>query len=272
MLTERQDAEGRAYLDHAVRVEDALQREALLETSEEVLLGARELSPLNTDHSANLARMYRSWSGLTSDAGLPSLLIQESSKNYGYATSLSPRNVLLLNEWAVLQFYYVGDESRCEELIAQSLELDDEYDETWLIQADIHLAHGDAAEAIPDLERALDLDVSAQPRPGRPHWHWSTQHGSIPVYYPTASAWYAYGQALVMVERYEDAIAALETFVASAPPVAYSWDCHRLLGIAYARLLQPAEAARNAQIALTLAPPEHVPGLEALLAEIQDSM
>lgn len=262
---------GRAYLDWAVRVQEQADRDLLLERTEEVLLAAREISPLNTDHSANLARMYRSWSGLTSDTDLAHRLVEASSQNYEYATSLSPRNVLLINEWAVLQFYYLGDEIRYQELISRSLELDGDYDETWMIQADVHLAKGEAAEAIPDLEAALGLDASAQPVAGRPHWHWSTQHGDIPVYYPMASAWYAYGQALMMVERYEDAIAALETFVASAPTVAYTWDCHRLLAIAYARLQQPAEAILNAQTALTLAPEEHVPGLQALLMELQGS-
>ena len=92
------------------------------------------------------------------------------------------------------------------------------------------------------------------------------------MFYPTASAWYALGSALVMEGRYEEAVTTLRSFVETAPTVAYAWDCHRLLAIAYANLEQPVDALQHAQMGLQVAPAEHVPGLQALVAELQDAL
>jgi tetratricopeptide (TPR) repeat protein len=262
---------GRSLLDYSVATADASEREDSLQTTENVLLQAREISHLNTDHSANLARMYRSWAGLTAYTERQPTLVEESARNYRYATSLSPQNVLLWNEWAVLEFYYRGDEARYQELLETSIALDDGFYETWMIQADVHLVQREYAEAIPLLERALELDFSAQPEPGRPHWHWVSEGFTVPVNYPTASAWYAYGHALAVVEQYEESAAALDTLLDAAPTSAYAWDCHRLLAIAYANLGQPAEAIQQVQMALQMAPPEHVPVLEELLGQLVGS-
>ncbi|HDQ35049.1 MAG TPA: hypothetical protein ENN14_01905, partial [Chloroflexi bacterium] len=51
---------GKTYLELAQVHTEAEQRMAALQRTEEILHQAREINPLNTDHSANLARFYRS--------------------------------------------------------------------------------------------------------------------------------------------------------------------------------------------------------------------
>ena len=46
-----------------------MSREELLRAAETVLLDAQNVNPLNTDHTANLARLYRTWADLV--AGRP---------------------------------------------------------------------------------------------------------------------------------------------------------------------------------------------------------
>ena len=83
-------------------MEDAPLREAVLGETEKVLMEARELNPLNTDHSANLARMYHRWANSASDDATRQELLRRASENYAIATSLSPQNAILWNEWATL--------------------------------------------------------------------------------------------------------------------------------------------------------------------------
>ena len=58
---------GRAYLEKAQRTDDPEQKIALLAESRDALLKALDINPLNTDHSANLARLYRAWGGLITE-------------------------------------------------------------------------------------------------------------------------------------------------------------------------------------------------------------
>ena len=52
---------GRALLEKAQRMNDPRERLQYLTSSRDALLTAFDLNPLNTDHSANLARLYRAW-------------------------------------------------------------------------------------------------------------------------------------------------------------------------------------------------------------------
>jgi hypothetical protein len=58
-----------------------------------VLQYARALNPLNTDHSANLARLHRRWADLkASDPAARQQELEASAEYYRQATSLSPDN------------------------------------------------------------------------------------------------------------------------------------------------------------------------------------
>lgn len=128
----------------------ALSRGDLLEITRAVLERARELNPLNTDHTANLARMHRRWADLLLDprycrtridlAAMPSEFVRHAelaSRYYEEATRLSPNNAGLWNEWASVDLYQRNDLESAERKLQRSLELDDRFDQTYQIYGDL---------------------------------------------------------------------------------------------------------------------------------------
>ncbi len=58
---------GRAYLNQARALTDSAEQEALLSQAALDLKNAQAINPLNTDHTANLARLFSLWSSMTQD-------------------------------------------------------------------------------------------------------------------------------------------------------------------------------------------------------------
>jgi cyclophilin family peptidyl-prolyl cis-trans isomerase/Flp pilus assembly protein TadD len=127
---------GRAYMEKA-KAATGDQRELLLQRSDEALNRARELAPLNTDHSANLARLYRTWGGL-SQGDKRNELLNKSLVYYADAVSLSPHNAQLFNEWGQT-YLALGDYDRALENYQHSLTLDREYAQTYLLLGELYM-------------------------------------------------------------------------------------------------------------------------------------
>ena len=85
----------------ALRPNDVAQmgRVDLLRAAEAVLLQAQRVNPLNTDHTANLARLYRTWADLSVDnPQMRQEMLNKSLAMYDVATTLSPNAAHLWNE------------------------------------------------------------------------------------------------------------------------------------------------------------------------------
>jgi tetratricopeptide (TPR) repeat protein len=150
-------------------------REDLLRATNAILVGAQRLNPLNTDHTANLARLYRSWAfanvasgtDVTNNGVLRQLVatkaqgvdlakLDQSVKYYKEATSLSPHNAQLWNEMAAVQ-YIQGDSNDALVSLDQSLKLDQRFVQTYLLQGDVMADKGDKAGALAAYKHALAL-------------------------------------------------------------------------------------------------------------------
>jgi len=236
---------GRAYLEYATTLEDPAVREAVMRETESVLTQAREINPLNTDHSANLARMYRRWADLASDAEMRPSLLQRSSENYAIATSLSPQNAILWNEWAMLYYYGLGDVAGYERTIQHSLEIDPEFEQTWLVCGDVNRQEGNLEEAARCYEEALQLNPYA------------------------SQVWRMLGDTYIALQRWEDAIGALTQTVELEPSASDIWNIHQVLARLYSQIGQQAEALWHAQEAVQLAPEDQRTMLQELVAQIQ---
>ena len=71
----------------------------LLRAAETVLAEAQRVNPLNTDHTANLARLYRTWGDLMSDdPAMRQTMLDKSIAAYAMAVTLSPNAAHLWNE------------------------------------------------------------------------------------------------------------------------------------------------------------------------------
>jgi tetratricopeptide (TPR) repeat protein len=243
---------GRALLEYATSLEGAVQQDLplweqdqQLRSTEYVLLTAQAIDPLNTDHSANLARMYRRWSELSAGQEFQRTLMELSSRYYESATGLSPNNALLWNEWAMLYHYGLRDESGFERTISYSLELDPGFEQTWLLLGDVRREEGDLEGAAAAYERALDIKAR-QPQ-----------------------VWSVLGQVYLQLEQYDEAIAALSQALEQAPSSGQVWDVHRLLSVAYFWAGLPDQALAEAQLALELAPEEQRALVEQLIQDLQ---
>jgi tetratricopeptide (TPR) repeat protein len=129
---------GRAYLNVTNSLTDEAQRDQVLTEAEQQLKVARRLNPLNTDHTANLARLNRRWAELSADPTLRSQRAAAAHEYYGQATELSPNNAGLWNEWAALAFQVMGDPVTAQQKLDQSFALDALFEQTYLLQGDLH--------------------------------------------------------------------------------------------------------------------------------------
>ncbi len=128
----------------------------LLLAAEAVLTQAQEVNPLNTDHSANLARLYQSWADLRADdPELRAQLLERSIAEFRTATTLSPNAALL---WDQMGNAYLasGDSESAEQAFLHALEIDPFYEQTYLLLADLYDNLGRTAESIPILQQGIE--------------------------------------------------------------------------------------------------------------------
>lgn len=112
-------------------------RTDLLRSAEIILREAQRINPLNTDHTANLARLYRTWSDLTSDATARQQKLDESISEYNMAVTLSPNAAHLWNEKGNAHLAR-GEDADAEATYRHSLELDAYFEQTYLLLADFY--------------------------------------------------------------------------------------------------------------------------------------
>jgi len=152
------------FLHLSVQEVASLDRDSLFRSGYQVLTRAKDLNLLNTDHSANLGRMYRIWAEYS---GAPEEIQErweEAVRYYQDATTLSPHNAQLFNEWGLV-YFIVGEYEEAIEKYQRSLELDAEYAETYVLLGDAAALSGDTDAAAQAYTKALEI----QPRQVKPH-------------------------------------------------------------------------------------------------------
>jgi tetratricopeptide (TPR) repeat protein len=129
----------------------------LLRAAEAVLKEAQDVNPLNTDHTANLARLYRTWADQAAalgDAGatMRQEKLDQSIAEYNMAVTLSPQAAHLWNEKGNAHLAR-GERDLAEQAYLQSLSLDPYYEQTYLLLADFYendQRFADSAELLRD--------------------------------------------------------------------------------------------------------------------------
>ena len=146
---------GKTLLDHAQRTRDAQERERLLNEAEQILLKARDLNPLNTDHTANLGRFYIARARMVQDPQQRQRYIEKGVEYFRQAVSLSPNNARLRDEYAIA-LLQAGREEEALQQLHQALKLDDTYYLTYLYLADYYRNKEDWDKAITYYQQALE--------------------------------------------------------------------------------------------------------------------
>ncbi len=131
----------------------AMGQDSLLRGAEAVLLEAQRLNPLNTDHTANLARLYRSWADFAQDPAVRQEKLDESLNYYNIAVRLSPQAAHLWNEKGILHVAR-GESDEALAAYEKSLSLDEKFDQTYLLLAEYYERSGETDKLLEILEEA----------------------------------------------------------------------------------------------------------------------
>jgi cyclophilin family peptidyl-prolyl cis-trans isomerase/tetratricopeptide (TPR) repeat protein len=227
---------GRAFMERAKSGQGSAQDLQLAEAS---LLEAREIAPLNTDHSANLARLHRTWGGLSQGEERQSHL-ETALDYYEDALSLSPHNAQLWNEWGQT-YLALGDTEQALAKYEQSLELDRQYLQTYLLLGELYVQQQQWDKAMDAYSQALEL---------RPN---------------SMEALSALAYAMTQQGAYED---ALQVYLRATEIRPNDYTNRKNLAILYQQLGRTDEAIAEAQRALQLAPDSEVAAMQGFLAQL----
>ena len=231
---------GRAQLERA-RQASGDDRTYYLAEAERSLLRALELNPMNTDHSANLGRLYLAWAQLAS-AEDRAAAVQKSLDYYSVATRLSPNAAHLHNEYASA-YQMAGDPTQALDQFMTSLRLDPRYAETYRRLGDFYRNSNQIDEAI----RTYEQGVQVAPR----NINLRSVLGLL--YAEQGDGAKAIEQNLAVLELRPNDISSLQN-----------------LALLYADLGDTASALRYAQQALALVQDaEDRAALEALIQQLQ---
>lgn len=130
---------GRAYLEQSAVTSDPGAQQQLLETAYARLQEAQRLNPLNTDHTANLARLMTRWASLNSvEETRRAELLDEAKAYYRDALVLSPQNSVIRNELGNLLATLDSDCQAAIDTYERSLEIDPYYVQTYLGLAGVY--------------------------------------------------------------------------------------------------------------------------------------
>ncbi len=272
-----------------------LNRLDTLQAALTVLTHARDLNPLNTDHSANLARLYRRWSDLETDKQAKHDRLVTASEYYQQATTLSPQNAQLWNEWATVNLGLhdvdlqlnndqgAADLQKAQELLDHSLTLDSQYDQTYIIRGQLDRFLGKNDEAIQEYQNALKWNPDCADCWG----------GMSELYSSTGNYTAVETVTLAFLQTHADFVPGLRTLarnvyipagrlgeaidtqsqvVSLANQDPNVWDDYRVLAVMLAQAGRFPEALQAAQTGLTKAPQDKQTEMQALIAQLQQQL
>jgi tetratricopeptide (TPR) repeat protein len=128
-----------------------------LEHAREAFERAARTSPLDPDHSRNLAKLHRFWAKVAANGDERRNHLRAADEEYRRAAVLMPLNPFYRAEWATL-FLENGDGSRALELLDEAEALDPQYTTTYWLRANLRAGRGELDEAVAEYDRALAID------------------------------------------------------------------------------------------------------------------
>ncbi|HZD56360.1 MAG TPA: O-antigen ligase family protein, partial [Anaerolineales bacterium] len=252
---------GRAYLEHGRTLDDAQEREQLISQAKDDLEKAQRLNPLNTDHTANLARLYSLWATFASDPDTQKARGEISSGYFSRATTLSPHNARLWDEWGILFLNILQQPDEAFARISQALKIDPTYDWTHALLGDYYIREVQKLADQKEQREMLDQAVA----------HYSR---ALELIGPKDTQLrYSYSLALAGVyaqlNQPEAAISTYEQAIEASPNNADRWQIEEAIGRLYLQLGDQENAFSHIGAALSLAPDDQKERLQALVAQLQ---
>jgi tetratricopeptide (TPR) repeat protein len=252
---------GRAYLEHAKTIEDIDERDRLINQAEKDLEEAQKINPLNTDHTANLARLYSLWSsyGVTEDEREEMALT--SADYFSRAVTLSPKNARIWDEWALLYLNILNQPQNALDRLNHALEIDPGYHWTYALLGEYYSRQ--ARELSEDSDRSEALAKAAETY---------TQALALTGKRDLIEK-HNYGLALggiyVQQGRYDEAIMVYLQAIDDAPNGAVLWRVEEAIASLYAQQGDSENALLHVINAFQSAPEDQRDRLQNIVNQLQ---
>lgn len=245
---------GRAYLEQSTVTTDPAAQEALLQTAERRLIEAQKLNPLNTDHTANLARLNTRWVQLAQTEAERQERLDRAEGYYLDALALSPQNSIIRNEYARLLYDLKQDCERALEVYDQSVQIDPFYETTYFARADVYV--GCAAGQPADIRTEYYQKAAASLEDG------------LAINDKNVRAWVQLGQLYHDLKQYDESLAAFEAAATSNTGQIPGWNLDYLMAAVH-RDKGDSEMARTLGLkALGAAPAEATGQIQDFLNQL----
>lgn len=248
--------QGRALLERAAITPDTIEKTERLNAAETLLLQAQTISPLNTDHTANLARLNTRWYAAADDPSEQRERLDQAETYYQKALALSPQNSVIRNEYARLLLDLRQDCSRALEVFDDSARIDPFFAQTLLARADAIIL---CAEDVDEQAQAENYRLAA-----------TTLEDAIRLDPENIRAWVQLAEIERQLGNYDAARTAVEQARALNNPVRFPpAEINFLAARILAGLGNINEARQLALSALATATDETATQIEAFLTELE---
>ena len=250
---------GRAYLERATITEELSEQANILSKAEGRLLEAQEINPLNTDHTANLARLNTRWTQLAQTDQERNGRIDGAEGYYQAALQLSPQNSIIRNEYARL---LLDLRQECETALgvyAESIEVDPFFEQTFFALADAHITCATRVAADDEESQGEYYTNAAE----------SLEAGLV-LNDRNAQVWLRLAQIYQEIDEYTKAIESYEEVKAKDRQERFpDWNIDYLIAQTYQQMDETETAIEVAELALAAAPDEAKGQVQQLLNQLQ---
>ena len=251
---------GRAYLEYAKTLENPAQQDQVIQQAAQDLVKAQEINPLNTDHTANLARLYNLWAASSTDMAKRSERAAIAEKYFAGAITLSPNSARLLDEYALLYLNVLNQPQEALDKLTRALEIDPYYDWTYALLGDYYsrFVANDPQTSSSDRQAALEKAAESYQKALD-----LSQDNSLRFnyYLALAAAQTQLGQIEQALENYLQALQI-------SPNPANNWRIQEVMARLYLQIGDRVNALQYAQAALAGAPDDQKQSIQALILEL----
>jgi tetratricopeptide (TPR) repeat protein len=262
---------GRSYLEEAKITGSTIDQDSLVQKAEKDLKVAQAINPLNTDHTANLARLYSWWASKASTQGDLTERAQKASDYYSAALTLSPNNSTLWDEWASLDMQLLNDPQLALERLNHAMQLDQTYSFTQGLMGDYYLKIANLASDATSKEQALMTAASyyraaadlAKPADPSSKASYLVSLGNV----FTISA--GVDPENINREQLGQAIGALQEAITAGLGTADLWKVQQAISKIYLQIGDKSNALTYAEQALQSAPESAISQIQDLITQTQ---
>lgn len=239
---------GRAYLEHAKSLDDPDERDNFISRSAQDLEKAQQINPLNTDHTANLARLHTLWAAAQTNPQRRLELAGVAEDYFAAALMLSPNNAALWNEWATLYLNILGLPPEAIDRLETALDLDPYFDRTYYLLGDYYYRYVASDTNLPE-ESRLTAKMKAAEFYAKAVELAGSDSAKVSYLAALAAVQTELGMYEQAIQSYEEVLLAL----GSSPDV---WQVYEKLAILYYQIGDIETARTYANQTLALAPTE----------------